>query len=182
MNSIKYSTRKLFLNNPATNQGEKMKLKLLLTLAVLLGSFGIHAEDMEPDKSDGCGIGWNIYDKKTILGTSIRATTNNVLPFQASGMTSGTSNCAKHDIVKKDKAPMYFTEANMESLLAEMAEGQGEYLNEYASVLGCQNTEEFTQMTQQNFNSIVPSEETNAVEVYRNVREQIKVNALNCAV
>jgi hypothetical protein len=158
-----------------------MKLKWLLTLAILLGSSNLIAADMEPDKSDGCGLGWNIYDSKTILGTSIRGTTNQLIPSQTSGMTSGTSNCVKHDIVLKDKEPLYFTEANYESLVVEIAEGQGEYLNQYAQILGCEASK-FSKATQKNFEQLIPANSTDAVQFYMNIKTTIKNENLNCAV
>jgi len=155
-------------------------MKKWLVLAVLASSFSVAAKDMSADKSDGCGPGWYIYPDKTILGTSIRGTTNNVIPGAISGMTTGTSNCAKHDIVKAEKEQLHYTANNYESLLAEMAAGQGEYLNEYARVLGC-DSGEFSQMAQERFEVIIPSDE-NSSKLLNNVKAEIKSNALNCAV
>jgi hypothetical protein len=154
--------------------------KCFFALALLLGAGFASAKDMSPDKSDGCGPGWYIYKDKTILGTSIRGTTNAVIPGQVSGMTTGTSNCERHDIVKADKDGLHYTANNYELIVAEMAAGQGEFLNEYARVLGC-DAGQFSEMAQQNFEVLVPSEE-NYTELLKNVKREIRVNALNCAV
>lgn len=154
-------------------------MKWLLSLALLAFGTSVMAGDMEADKSSGCGLGWNVYPDKTILGTSIRGTTHYVVP-PAFGMTSGTSNCAQHDIVKADKEQMHYTASNYESLVSEMAAGQGEFLNEYAQSFGC-DAAQFSQMTQSNFEKIVPTS-GNSVELLNNVKNQIKTNALDCAV
>ena len=154
--------------------------KSLIALALLLAAGIVSAKDMTPDKSDGCGPGWYIYEDKTILGTSIRGTTNAIIPGQISGMTSGTSNCAQHDIVKADKLKLHYTANNYELIIAEMAAGQGEFLNEYARVLGC-DAGQFSEMAQRNLESLVPAEE-NYQELLNNVKREIQSNALNCAV
>lgn len=159
-----------------------MKKLWLIAILALGAAFSANAESMPEDKSNGCGVGWYVMQDKSLLGTSVRNITDNALGVQAFGMTTGTSNCAKHDIVKVEKEQIYYTEMNMESLVAEMAQGQGQYLNEYARVLGCQDVEGFSKMTQESFLKISPSSETSAVEMFKNIKEQIKVQSLNCAV
>lgn len=154
--------------------------KWLLAVALLAAGSNVFAAEMEPDKSDGCGPGWYIYKDKTLLGTSIRNTTNNVIPGAAFGMTSGTSNCAEHDIVKVEKEQLHYTASNYETLVSEMAAGQGEFLTEYAQSFGC-DAAQFSEMTQENFERIIPSNGS-SVELLNNVKSEIKTNSLNCAV
>lgn len=155
--------------------------KWLLSVALLALGSNVFAKDMSADKTDGCGPGWYVYKEKTLVGTTIRGTTNNISsPWAAFGMSSGTMNCAKHDIVLKEKEKVHFTANNYEALVAEMAQGQGEYLNEYAQSFGC-DAAQFSEMTQTNFEKIVPAN-GNSVELLINVKRQIETNALNCAV
>ena len=106
-----------------------------LTLVALLSIFMLtpaHAED----QSSGCGLGWQLFKKNSLVSSSLRATTNQ-FASNTIAMTSGTSGCAKHDIVMKQKEAIYFAEANYQKLINEMAEGKGEHVQAFAAVLGC---------------------------------------------
>ncbi len=133
--------------------------------------------DMRPDKSDGCGPGWYVYDKKTILGTTVRASFN---PSGSNtfGMSSGTSNCEKHDLVLNDSLQRHFTDRNYNTIVTEMALGQGQFLNEYANVFGCEQ-QSFSNLMQENFSKIVPQKQDSKVLI-ENIKKEIAV--LNCAV
>lgn len=123
--------------------------KGILLLALISASLA-YAED----KSNGCGLGWQVTKKMSMVATTTRTTTNSVVP-NTFGMTSGTLGCTRHSVVKKGSAPLHFAEANYESLLAEMAMGQGEALQAFSQTLGCQSNE-LGQMVQQNYDVIVP--------------------------
>ena len=101
-------------------------------------------------------------------------------------MTFGTSNCQKHDIVKKDMEQIYYTEANREYLVIEMAQGGGEYVDTYAKVMGCSDNsvQEFGRTIRQNYSKIVPTSNTPAADVLQNVKKQIRSNfvlAMTCS-
>jgi len=132
---------------------------------------------MRADKSDGCGPGWYVYDKKTILGTTVRSSFN---PSGSNtfGMSSGTSNCEKHDLVMNDTLQRHFTDRNYSTIVAEMALGQGQFLNEYAHVFGCEE-KSFGDLMQSNFSKIVPNQDNSKILI-ENIKKEI--TALNCAV
>lgn len=113
-----------------------MKNAILLITVLMMGSvmsgISAHAED----QSSGCGLGWMIFKKNSLVSSSLRATTN-AFALNTIAMTVGTSGCAKHDIVMKEKEALYFAEANYQKLINEMAEGKGEHLQAFAKVLGC---------------------------------------------
>ncbi|MBK9038693.1 MAG: DUF3015 family protein [Bdellovibrionales bacterium] len=44
------------------------------------------------DTMDGCGLGWEVTDSETMIGTTTRGTTNMFVP-PAFGMTTGTIGC-----------------------------------------------------------------------------------------
>lgn len=166
--------------------------KLMATMAVLMlvpalsmagtgkmegrGSRGVDAADSNPSGTDGCGLGWQVTQKKTMLGTTIRGTTNAVVP-PTFGMTSGTMGCDQHSIAKNDMEAAKFAYNNQDSISIEMAQGQGEYLAGLAKTLGCddQVQAEFAKMTQDNYASIV-GEGQSALRLIQNVKSQIKKN------
>lgn len=136
------------------------------------------------DGSSGCGLGWQVSDKKSLLSSSIRATTNGIFLNQTFGMTFGTSDCEKHSIVKNDKVQLHFTEANLDNLSIEMAQGQGESLMGLAAVMGCKsaNYSDFAEMTQSHYETIM--NDANARSVLNQVKTQIRANpklAQNCS-
>ncbi|NRA63280.1 MAG: DUF3015 family protein [Pseudobacteriovorax sp.] len=109
-------------------------------LACLLGVCLLFAtSSYSADKSNGCGPGWYVLKKNSLLSSSGRAITNNILfPFSTLGMTFGTSNCAKHSLVKADKEALHFVENNLPLLRQDIALGEGQYLDAYLGVFGCQ--------------------------------------------
>jgi hypothetical protein len=126
------------------------------------------------DKSVGCGLGEMVAPKKTMVSATTRAGVNYVLPNTFS-MTSGTSGCAAHTLVKIEKRAIHYTEVNYDSLEMEMAQGQGEFLNGLASVLGCEQNA-FGQATQLNYGKIVPQNERSPIKLLDSVHELIRTS------
>lgn len=122
--------------------------------------------------SDACGLGWQVTDKRTLLATVIRGTTNSVVSY-GFGMTSGTMGCEKHEIAKKDEDTVRFVATNIEPLSVEMAEGQGEFLHAFARSMGCgdQVVGQFGQMTQKNYQSLIETQ--SGVKMFKEVKRQI---------
>jgi len=90
------------------------------------------------DSSSGCGPGWYVAKKNSLLSSSIRATTNAFLfPSVTFGMTFGTSNCAEHSIVKNEKEDLKFATENYFEIAADSSKGQGDFLTAYAELMGC---------------------------------------------
>ena len=107
-------------------------MKKLLVLALASMSFAIFAGD----GSSGCGLGWQVAPKQSLLSSFSRSVTHVILPNTFS-MTFGTSGCSQHSIVKKDRAVEHFVEANLENLQIEMAQGNGETLLALGELMGC---------------------------------------------
>ncbi len=138
--------------------------KTLVLLAVLLFTPLAHAED----KSSGCGLGWQIAPKQSLLSSFARALTNATF-LNTIAMTFGTSGCGKHDIVLKDREAQYFAEANYHNLMMEMAKGQGENLENFAAVLGCEHST-FSGRMQSYYNEIFPSDVSSPDAMLSNVK------------
>jgi len=136
----------------------------------------IAADDMTPDKGDGCGLGWKVTKKKSFLGTSTRGTTNSFVP-PTFGMTTGSLGCNQFSFVKNEVEGVKYAVSNHDALTIEMAEGQGEFLAGYAATFGCDGAavESFGQMTKDNYATITDG---SAVEMYRNTAKQLRNNAV----
>ncbi len=125
--------------------------------------------------SDSCGLGWSITKGKSLLGTSTRGSTNASLN-PAFSMTSGTSGCEQHSFAKKDSDSVKYIAKNFNSIKADMAEGQGEYLAGLAQVVGCNDgaVSNFQSLAQKNYRSL-----TNGADAYQtleHVRAMIQQN------
>lgn len=112
------------------------------------------------DGSSGCGPGWYVAKKNSLLSSSIRATTNGLLaPSVTFGMTFGTSNCTKHSIVKRENESLKFATENYFEIASQSAKGNGEFLSVYAETIGCSkdSTAEFSIVMKKNFKKLFPN-------------------------
>jgi len=112
------------------------------------------------DGSSGCGPGWYVFKKNSLVSSSLRATTNGVLfPSTTIGMTIGSSNCSKHSIVKKEKESLKFASENYFEIAADASRGQGEFLNSFATTIGCRESGQqvFDKEMKKNFKKIYNS-------------------------
>ncbi|MCP4912184.1 MAG: DUF3015 domain-containing protein [Oligoflexia bacterium] len=145
--------------------------KCLVLLGLFLGliSTNLYAAD----SSSGCGLGWAVFKKNSLVSSSLRATTNAFF-LNTIAMTFGTSGCAKHSIVKNEAKQLHFSETNYPQLVAQMSQGQGEYVNSMAGLMGCDSAV-FSQTMQQNFSQVVPSADS-AKELVQNMQLQVLTN------
>ncbi len=127
------------------------------------------------DSSSGCGLGWEVTQKQSLVSSAIRSTTNTFLPNTFS-MTFGTSGCTKHSIVKNESEQMYFVESNLEQLSLEMAKGDGEYLRSFAAMMGCTDSySQFSTSVQKRYSEIFIDAATPGL-VLEGVRREIRLN------
>lgn len=151
---------------------QSISTKTVFVLGLTLLSFqGAKAED----KGLGCGLGSMIAPKKSWMS----ATTQSVIDYTANpsfSVTSGTSGCAKHSIVKKDREAVYFAEANYAKLEIEIPRGQGEYLANFTKVLGCQPSSQaaVAQSMKNHYQQLFPADQSSADQMLRNVQTLIK--------
>jgi hypothetical protein len=139
--------------------------QLLLTLASFaLFALSAHAQDT----SSGCGLGWQVAPQQSLVSSTTRSLTNATF-LNTVAMTFGTSGCAKHSIVQRDKEAQYFAEANYHLLMMEMAQGNGESLANFAAIMGC-NARAFASGVQSHYGEIYPSQDVPADAVLENVK------------
>lgn len=143
-----------------------------LLLATLVLGFGVsfHAS---ADSSTGCGLGSMIWKQNSIVSALFRATTNHSFSSQLFGITTGTSGCSQHSIVKRDMYPIYYAEANLPELRHEMALGQGEYLATFAQVMGCDAKAqgEFIAWAKDSYGTLFVNENTDSKLLLKNLSQ-----------
>lgn len=143
---------------------------LSLIISLLIFSTWAQAED----KSSGCGLGWKVVQKNSLLSSYTRSITNAVTS-STFAMTSGTSGCDQHSVVLNEKKELHYAESNFHSLMTEMAQGQGEYLKGFALVMGCDSSHvsDFSQAAQKNYNNIFPASGTNPAQLVNSMKQTL---------
>ena len=148
------------------------KMILVLTSLLLCSANPLaHADD----GSSGCGMGWKIAPHNSLISSTTRSYVN-VTFSNTSGMTSGTSGCARHTIVQNEKKAIHFAEVNQGQLMIEMAQGQGEHLRGLVAILGCADSSaaQFGVATQSGYSRIFPTSATTPSQMLDGVRSVIQ--------
>lgn len=125
----------------------------------------------------GCGLGSLLFGHdNSKLMQILAATTNGTFGSQTFGITSGTSNCVEGGVVKAEREQAAFAEVNFQDLKRNMASGGGEYLASFSTLLGCEDTAKptFYKMTQEKYETILPSASTTPMGMLTSVKQQIK--------
>jgi hypothetical protein len=132
------------------------------------------SDAIEPD-TDGCGLGWQVTQKKTLSAVTTRATTNATVP-PTFGMTSGTLGCAQIPLSQREMEGARYAYNNFDALSIEMAEGQGEFLTGFARTLGCDDAslEAFSRMTQTHYRAIMNDGQATRLEMFDHIRNEMK--------
>jgi len=152
-----------------------MKKFLALSLAAgLLPSFAL-ARGNHP--MAGCGLGYLLLSNKDndkvtqVLG----ATTNGTFGTQTFGISSGTSGCTEDGAVKVARATEVFADVNFASLRQEMATGNGDYVNAFATLLGASdNTRpQMVRFFQTEYQNLFPTTETSSDEMLKTLAQKL---------
>ncbi len=142
-------------------------MKKILLAAIAFGFVSINAQAR--DSLDGCGLGWEVTDKKTYTATTTRLTTNYFVP-PTFGMTTGTLGCDKLEMGSNDKETLDYVATNYEVLKNELAQGDGEYVRGVSKSLGCEGSS-FSTQVQSNYDNVV-APTNNAVELFNNLKAE----------
>ena len=143
-------------------------LKLITLITPLLFLNTLKAKD----KSSGCGLGWKVSKRMSITSSSVRLSTNSFT--SPLGITSGTSGCKRHSIVQNDFKQIHFVEENMDQLEVEMSIGQGQYVDQLATLMGCGNIiNAFNKTMQQNYSDLFKGSKIIPVNLLKTVKNKI---------
>lgn len=130
----------------------------------------------------GCGPGSLVFGKKRDGSQLLAATTNNYGfgSSHSSAITFGTSNCGADKLARKKQEREAFASFNYNSLVKEMAAGEGENLKTLASMYGCSQDShvDFGTVAQENFRTIVKGENTSTKDMLGSLEQQISGHAV----
>ncbi|OVE75805.1 hypothetical protein BVX98_07030 [bacterium F11] len=128
----------------------------------------------------GCGLGYIWYGKNatSVSGQSCAHTTNNTVASNLFGITSGTSGCTPDGLVSISKKTERYVEVNYDSLRADIAKGQGEYIEGLVNLLGVKDVKKSTVvlMLKKDFATLFPNQETTFDGFLRNLQKILTAN------
>src|SRR5678809_1074126 len=130
---------------------------------LVLQAAGVEAAG-NPDNGPGCGLGklaWMDYGgQKQIAPQVMMATTNGTFGSQTFGISSGTSGCTNDGVIIKNKH-LNMARSTFDSLIQEMAQGQGEHLASLATLLGVPQKDQpaFFALVQEKYEILIESNE-----------------------
>ena len=114
----------------------------------------------------GCGIGKVVMEGKSgkdavTSAAAINFVLNMVFPHQLFGMSTGTLGCDNTQQVSNEHEKETFFAKNEDNLTIEMARGEGEHLQSFASIIGIESNDKdvFFSHLQDNYENIVSSDD-----------------------
>src|SRR5689334_18165866 len=152
-------------------------MRKVITIGVLASLLPTLAMARGNHPMAGCGLGYLLLSNKENDKVSqvLGSTTNGTFGSQTFGISSGTSGCTQDGAVKMARATEVFAEVNFEALRHEMAAGQGEYVNAFASLLGANETTrpELVRFFQQEYSALYPTASTDSAEMLERLSNKL---------
>ena len=160
--------------------GDIVKARILITVAALSAASAAYALGAS-DPNIGCGWGTALFEGKTDKKIpAMLGSTTNAYFTQIFGISSETAGCTvKGGIVLNEKKQATYAEVNLQKLSKEMAQGGGEYLSAFATLMGAKSEAQkraFFKLTQENFASLFPTANTDSATMLKNLRVAMSVD------
>lgn len=144
--------------------------KRLLSKGLMLAALSMASAGALADAAGGNGCGWGnmVFDGQRGFAPHFLATTTNGTSGNATfGMTSGTNGCDTSARIGYGGRSIFAMNGMLDNIAEDMAQGQGEALDAYATLLGIeqQDRQHFAQVTHQHFAEIFASESATGEQV-----------------
>ncbi len=144
--------------------------KRLLSKGLILGVLSAASLLAQADEAGGKGCGWGnmVFEGQRGLAPHLLATTTNATSGNATfGLTSGTNGCDASVKLGYGGRSMLAMNGMLDSIAEDMAQGQGEALDAYATLLGVDKADRahFAQVTHQNFGTIFSKADVTSEQV-----------------
>lgn len=155
-------------------------MKKILGLTIVL-AFALAPMALAENNGSGCGLGKKVFEgQRGLIPNILAATTNGISGNQTFGMTSGTSGCDADAVVLQDKEQEVFVSANLDNLSQDMAQGQGQYVDTLATLMGCpvDLQGDFSRMTQAKYESLVGASPLQAKTFIDSLKSEMSKDAV----
>lgn len=144
--------------------------KRLLSRGLIVGVLSLASTGAFANAAGGNGCGWGnmVFEGQRGLAPHLLATTTNGTSGNATfGLTSGTNGCDSSVTLGYGGRSLLAMNGMLDSIAEDMAVGQGEALDAYATLLGieAQDRAHFAKVTHQNFGSIFQHSDTTSEQV-----------------
>lgn len=144
--------------------------KRLLGKGLIFGLLSMASAGAFADAAGGNGCGWGnmLFEGQRGFAPHILATTTNGTSGNATfGMTSGTNGCDTSGALGYNGRSLLAMNGMLDSIAEDMALGQGEALDAYATLLGveAQDRAHFAKITHENFSSIFSEADVSSEQV-----------------
>ncbi|WP_068829153.1 DUF3015 domain-containing protein [Pseudomonas sp. BMS12] len=144
--------------------------KRLLGKGLLFGVLSMASAGVFAEAAGGNGCGWGnmVFDGQRGFVPHFLATTTNGTSGNATfGMTSGTNGCDTSVKLGYGGRSIFAMNGMLDNIAEDMAQGQGEALDAYATLLGIeqQDRQHFAQVTHEHFGEIFASETATGEQV-----------------
>ncbi|BBP81367.1 MULTISPECIES: DUF3015 domain-containing protein [unclassified Pseudomonas] len=148
----------------------------LLVKGLIVGLLSVGSVAAHADAAGGNGCGWGnmLFDGQRGFAPHFLATTTNGTSGNATfGMTSGTNGCDVNAKIGYGGRSMLAMNGMLDNIAEDMAQGQGEALDAYATLLGVEQSDRahFAKVAQENFSSIFSAPDVTGEQVLANTLE-----------
>jgi hypothetical protein len=150
--------------------------KILIVAALLL----VPAAFATADDDVGCGLGTQLWAGNEGLAPKVlAATTNGTSGNQTFGITTGTLGCSQEGVITADARLRMFAGANLDNLARDMAGGQGETLDAFASLMEVTEDDKpvFFAFTRSNFTVLFSDDDVTAGQMLAKLNTLMAQNA-----
>ncbi|WP_236234541.1 DUF3015 domain-containing protein [Pseudomonas tohonis] len=148
----------------------------LLVKGLIVGLLSVGSVAAHADAAGGNGCGWGnmLFDGQRGFAPHFLATTTNGTSGNATfGMTSGTNGCDVNAKIGYGGRSMLAMNGMLDNIAEDMAQGQGEALDAYATLLGVEQSDRahFAKIAQENFSTIFSAPDVTGEQVLANTLE-----------
>ncbi len=142
----------------------------LIGKAIIFGLLSTAGVAAQAGQAGGGGCGWGnmVFEGQSGLIPHLLATTTNGTSGNATfGLTSGTNGCDSSVKLGYGGRSLFAMNGMLDSIAEDMAQGQGEALDAYATLLGIEQADRahFAKVTQANFYTIFASPDATGEQV-----------------
>lgn len=151
-----------------------MKKSMLLTF-MLLFSFKTFAAGYG---AAGCGIGSMVFEGKNEWYEQAMASFTNTALFsnQMFGITFGSLNCDANKLALKSERAKVFVAANKNSVVNELAMGQGETVSVLANIYNCKNSADFGGLMKSNYSQVISTADLTSEQIVQNIDKVVQTS------
>jgi len=150
---------------------------------VLIGALLLGTSTMAMAEAPGgpnCGWGNMIFKGQSGMIPHFAASITNGTSGNATfGMTTGTNGCSVNGTLTYGGTPLISMEGVMDEFIVDAANGEGEAMNAVAVSMGIQPEDRaaFAQAVHSNFDSIFPTADVTAADVYASILDVMKADS-----